>query len=285
MGGRGPGRFAQTKRIRSVNGVDVPVETVEERVLEEGPGGRVIERLIRWFDQNGQPTQREKVRVEERREGGWAVTTATVWREDLNGRPVFAERSRTEAVRSGDVTRSTMVIERPAVDGSVAAVERQVKTETSREGHTRREVEIYRPDPGGSFRAAARETAEIVEQNGRRVETVTRYDTVNATGRMEFSGLTEAETVRREDGSELTVVSLFGAAAPGRPIESRRGRHLREQVLIERRPGPGGSVIERTSVRRTSLSDPGKLEAAQPVSETICTGDCAEPAAEAGGNR
>lgn len=272
-----PESSRQTVKIRSVNGRNVPVETVEERVLREGPEGKVVETLIRRFDQNGQPTQRERVQREERREGARTVTTTTVWREDLNGNYAIAERTRTEAATSGETTRARTIIERPTLDGAVAAVERRVETETRRDGRSSRDVDIYRRDQGGSFRPAARESAEIVEQNGRRVETATRYNTANDTGRMQFAGQTVTETIRREDGLGSTVISVFGAASPGRPIESGRKPHLREQVLIERRPGLQGSLIETTMVRRTSLSDATKLEEPQLVSETVCTGDCIEP--------
>ena len=39
---------------------------MEERVLSEGPDGRVVERTIRRYSQDGRPGQTERIRIEER---------------------------------------------------------------------------------------------------------------------------------------------------------------------------------------------------------------------------
>ncbi|MGH9674702.1 MAG: hypothetical protein ACRD44_16100, partial [Bryobacteraceae bacterium] len=61
------GSSVRTERSQSLNGRTVPLESVEERVILDGPEGRVVERLIRRFDPTGRPGAPEKVQIEERR--------------------------------------------------------------------------------------------------------------------------------------------------------------------------------------------------------------------------
>jgi hypothetical protein len=51
---------------------------------------------------------------------------------------------------------------------------------------------------------------------------------------------------------------------------------LREQLVIEQDVAADGSVVETTSVRRVSLSDPNRLGPYERVSEVVCRGQCLE---------
>lgn len=74
---------------RKVQAPNPNPDMVEERVVEEGGGRKVIERNIRRAD--GQP---ERVRIEERKNADGSVTTETaVYRGDLNGRLNLAQRA------------------------------------------------------------------------------------------------------------------------------------------------------------------------------------------------
>jgi hypothetical protein len=279
----GPGAESKTERVISLNGRSVPLESIEEKVIEEGPRGRVVERTIQRFDQNGRPTPPEKVRIEERPgSGGRLTTTKTVYEADLNGNFRVRERERTQATISDTKTNSTIVVERPTVNGSMNTVERRVISETTSETNSSRDETIYRPDQSASFVPASREVTQTNwDAQGRRITTA-RYNTVNDSAQMILAGQTVTDVETRADGSQTTVIREYGTAVPGRSIAAgNRTPQLREQQIIERAVQRDGSVVETTGVQRVSVSDPSKLEAYQPVSETVCRGNCIEKSSAA----
>ena len=282
----GKGAKARTEHVMSVNGRQVPVDSVVEKVIESGPRRKIVERTIQHYDQNGNPTQSEKVRVEERIDaGGRRTTTTTVSAVDLNGRYQVRERRKEQLKTSSDgkTTDATIVVERPSVNGGLRMAERRVVNEVLRPNGAKRDEMIYRPDQGGTLRQAAREITDTVVRGSKETRTKTVYNTANADRRMELSGQTVTDIEKKPDGSEVKVINEYGGAPPGRSIASdARTPQLREQLIVERKVRPDGSVVEVTGVRRTSLSDPNKLGAYQPVSQMVCTGNCipAKPAAD-----
>ena len=73
------GRSETTELLQSVNGRMVPVQRVQERVLREDSSGRVVERVIRQFDQTGNPTAPAKEIIEEqKRPDGSSTSEATL---------------------------------------------------------------------------------------------------------------------------------------------------------------------------------------------------------------
>ncbi len=100
--GRSDGTSYHEQTLETINGRSRPTEEVVERVVQSGPGVRVIERTIRRYDQNGNPGAPEKQAIEERHAPDGTVTTSTtVYRGDLNGNMVLAERSTSEERKSG----------------------------------------------------------------------------------------------------------------------------------------------------------------------------------------
>jgi len=274
----GKGQTSQTVRTTSVNGRDVPLEKVDEKVLEDGPRGRVIERTIQRYDQNGAPTPPERIRIEERPgAGGRSTTTTTYFESDINGRFQVRQRERTQATTTDTRKDATTVVERPNLNGGMSVAERRVITETSRDSGSTRDVTVYRRDMSGSFVPSNREVSETVETEGGSTTTTNRYNTANSDATMALADQTVTDVETRADGSRTTVVSIYGAAQPGRP--GRGGSQdvfLREKLTTESRVERDGSVVETTGVQRVSLSDPNRLEPYQPVSETVCRGACLE---------
>ena len=93
-------------------------------------------------------------------------------------------------------------------------------------------------------------------------------------GALELQGQTVVRTTRRADGSELSVVDVFGVSVPGTVGSRDAGLQLKEREFVDRKPGAAGSVVETVSVQQPSVSDPGVLGAAKVISETICRGKC-----------
>lgn len=277
-----PGQTAKAERVHSINGRAVPLESVEEKVLRDDSAGRVVERLIRRYDQNGRPAGIEKVVIEELPRGANEKTvTTSVYRADLNGRLQLSERSTAHSTATDSVTETTTTVERPAAGRSLAVVEKQVAKEVHRDSVVNSDVTTYRRDGSGRFTAAARQTTEKVTEGNTTTETTVSYNTVNSTGRLEFAGQTVANTEKRPDGSETKVISIYGAAAPGRSATGYSAQpRLREQLIVEREARADGSTVEKTGVRRVSLANAGRLEDYQLVSEVVCTGACIPPPEE-----
>src|ERR1700733_11634810 len=55
----------RTERYQSINGRQVPVEQVTERVVSQDANGKVTERIVQKFDPTGRPASTERVMVQE----------------------------------------------------------------------------------------------------------------------------------------------------------------------------------------------------------------------------
>src|SRR5579862_4560445 len=96
------GRSDTTEIVQSINGRSVPIERVEQRVLSEDSSGRVVERLIRRYDQTGSPTTPVKeIIAEQKRPDGSSTKQVSTFRGDINGGMQLVEKSITEARVSG----------------------------------------------------------------------------------------------------------------------------------------------------------------------------------------
>jgi len=263
-----PGSADRIETVRSVNGRSVPVETVEDKVVSESGGVKIIERVVKRYDASGRPGPPEKVRIEERKNADGSVNMATsVMRADLNGNYALAERTVTDSKKSGDTTSSNTVVERPTLNGSLEVVERKevVKRETA-DGSVSQNSSVLRRDTNGRFGEAAKQVLEKTVAGGRTVENVATYE-VGADG-MKLIRQTVSKEVA---GSNQKEVDVFEGAQAGRVGDGTP--KLREQQLIEKTPTANGA-IESISVRRPLASDPNRLGNAQKVEEIICTGKC-----------
>ena len=243
-------------------------DRVEERVVEESGGRKVIERTIRRAD--GQP---EKVRIEERKNADGSVTTETaVYRGDLNGRLNLAEKRISELRQTATQIAETTVVERGGINGGLEVVEKLERTGTIAPKVTQEEVRTFRKDQNGSFREAARQNIERREDNGKVTEQVAEYQSATADGRLQLSGQKVSSEVKRADGTLVKQVEVYGMAQPGRT--SRAGElKLREEQLIEQRPAGGQTVVESFSVRRPNLDGKASGDFLK-VSERVCQKSC-----------
>ena len=72
-----PGSADRIETVRSVNGRSVPVESVEDKIVSESGGVKIIERVVKRYDANGWPGPPEKVHIEERKNSDGSVNMAT----------------------------------------------------------------------------------------------------------------------------------------------------------------------------------------------------------------
>jgi len=271
-----PGASANVRTTQSVNGRAVPAETVEEKVVSEGPDGKVVERIVKAYDESGRPVSTEKqVITERKRDGGSEVSTA-IYRSDLNGRLSLAERAQTVTSDSGAQSTAETLVERVSLNGGLEPVERQ-QTVSRKDGQrVDTDTTIYRKDSNGSFSTAAREVVSVTQSGSTTTQNVTQY--ANAmTGRMELMGQRVVTTTVRPDGSQLQVVDVYGTTSAGRVADDySKGPKLQEQQIIEKNVNPGGGFVETLSVRHTN-SENGALGNPKKISETVCSGNCIPP--------
>ncbi len=267
------GGSSQSQTVVDVNGRRVQLESAEEKVISEGPDGRVIERLVKKFDSQGRLTGQEKSQIEENKSSSGLTVRATVYDRDLNGQFALRERKTTVTNKDGVTTNSQTTVERPTVNGNLDLEERTLAVITGDEAKSLKEVTVFRKDQQGSFAPAVREITETTKQGDREVANTSEFNSAS-TGRMELIGQKVSQTVKNADGSESQVVDVFGANNPGQSSSGySREPKLRERQLIERTPGADKSMVESFSIQRPAL-DSGRLGAPQKISETVCQGHC-----------
>lgn len=263
----------QSQTVQTINGRSVPLETAEERVLQDDANGKIVERTIRRRDANGNQGPPEKIRLEERKSAdGSTFVQTTVYRGDLNGNLLLAEKTTVEARKIGKAESSNTVVERPSLNGSLDVVEKKVVVGREIPGGLEQDATIMRKDGNGRFYEAVRQISERREAAGVTTESTTEYEAATS-GKLELSLQTRATEKKGADGSLVRDVDIYGKAQPGRVSQPGQLR-LREQQRIERKPAAGGAV-ETFSIRRPGVTDDStRLGPFQKISETVCTGKC-----------
>jgi hypothetical protein len=265
------GRSETTEIMRSINGRNVPIERVEEHVIREDSSGRVVERLIKQYDQTGSPTAPVKEIIQEqKRPDGSSTKQVSTYRGDINGNMQMIEKSTTNVQTNGSTENAETVIERPTANGALDTVEkRSTVTEKQPSGYTEDQT-IYRRDGNGGFRPTVRTTTEHTQQGQQASDSTAEYE-LGATGQLQLHSQKVTKTVTAPDGSKDEVVDLYGTNVPG-TVEPG-GLKLQEQQLIQKKASPN-QVVETLSVRRPTVSDPNSLGPARQISETVCRGKC-----------
>jgi hypothetical protein len=266
------GRAETTEIVQSINGRSVPIERVEQRVVSEDSSGRVVERLIRRYDQTGNPTTPVKeIIAEQKRPDGGSTKQITTYRGDINGGMQLIEKSTTETRVSGSTENAETVVQRPTVNGTLDTVEKQSTVKVKQAAGYSEDKTTYRRDGNGGFHETVRETTQHSEQGQQSSDSMAEYE-LGPTGQLQLHSQKVTKTVTTADGSKDQVVDIFGQNVPGTVDPGRL--KLQEQQLIQRKPGPRESVTETLSVRRPSVSDPNTLGPARQLSETVCRGKC-----------
>jgi hypothetical protein len=253
---------SRSQITRDVNGRAVPIEAVEERVVSESGGTRVIERVVRRYDPNGRPGPAERLRIEEQKQADGSVKTlTTVSRGDINGSFQVAERSSTLTRVLGDRTESTTSVERPTLNGAFELYERRDEAVTKSGPKTVENATTYRKDPNGRLSEAAKKTREAVAENGVVNENVAEYETAS-TGRMRLA----RQSTARVDPTGSREVTVYVPNAEGNLA-------IFQQQSIQKKETASGSV-ETTVVRLADPNNAGKLGPPRKTEETVCTGEC-----------
>jgi hypothetical protein len=264
----------RTVRAQSINGRKVPLEQTEERVLSEGPSGKVTERIVRKYDSTGQLATTDRVLIDEKNlPGGGSHVEETTWRSDLNGNMYKNEQRTSDTRVSGDTTTVETAIARPAVNGGFETAEKHSSVIEGPPERQQTTETVSRRGGDGQFFDALREVRVTEKTGAETKESAVFYD-AGINGKLEPSRQSVSTTSKRPDGSEVTEVNLYTRGGPARVEENGPPQQIREQQIIERRKAADGSVVETLSMRLPSVADPNKLGGLQKLSETVCTGKC-----------
>jgi hypothetical protein len=265
------GRTETTEITQSVNGRTVPLERVDERVIRDDSSGRVVERIIRRYDQTGGAmTPGKEIIEEQKRPDGSSTKQVTSYRGDINGGMQVIEKSVTQVQSSGPTENAETVIQRPTANGSLETVEKQSMVKVKQPSGYTEDKTTYRRDGNGGFRASVRETTEHTEQGQQANDSTAEYE-LGPTGQLQLHSQKVTRSLKAADGSKEEVVDVFGQNVPG--TVDPGGLKLQEQQLIQRKARTN-EVVETLSVRRPSISDPKVLGPARQLSETVCRGKC-----------
>jgi hypothetical protein len=247
---------------RDVNGRRVPVESVDERVVSDSGGVKVIERTIKRYDANGTPGPAERVTIEEKKQpDGTVQTSTTVSRGNINGGFQLAERSTAVTRTNGNRTETTTSIERPTLNGSFDVIEKSEQSIVASGPKTTENVTISTRDSNGRFAETARKTREAVTANGQVNENTAEYETAS-TGEMRLA----RQSTARIDPAGIRELTVYVPNTEGKMT-------LFKQQVIEKKE-TGSGTVETTTVRLALPSDPSKLGPARKAEEVVCTGDC-----------
>jgi len=268
------GRSETTETMQSVNGHMVPLEQVEERVVREDANGRVIERTVRRYDPNGNPTSPVRETVEEQKRPDGSLTTETTkYSADINGNMQVVQKSVVESRTSGAQIDTQTTIQRPTINGALETVEKQSDTAVrDAAGGYHEEALTYRRDTDGNFYTAVRKATEHTQQGQQATDNTAEYE-VGPSGQLELHSQTLTKTTTETNGASHVVANVFGKEIPG-SINPGGELKLQEQQITDRKAGPNKSMIETVSVRRANISDPNTLGPERQISQTVCRGDC-----------
>ncbi len=259
---------------QSINGRTVPMEQTEEHVLRNDSSGKVTERIVRRYDPQGNPLPPVRQTIEEqKRPDGSLTIQSTTYTTDINGNAQITEKSVTDTQKNASGESSETVVQRPTVNG-FETVEKHSEVVSKQGDNYQADSTTYRRDGNGGFYPAVRQTTEHTVRGSEVSDNSAEYER-GAEGDLQLHGQTVKKTVTRPDGSQDSVVDIYSRNVPG--VVSESGLKLEEQQTIESAPGPNNTVVQRLSVRRPTVSDPGTLGPPRQLSETVCKGDCKPP--------
>jgi hypothetical protein len=258
---------------QSINGKEVPLEQVEQKVLSKSGNTTVTERLIRHYGTNGQVVSTERVVSEETKNGNDSSVKSTTYRSDISGNMSEAERKTVETHKSGNTTITDTAVEKKSLSGSFEVAEkRSLVLEPTVDGKKENET-VYLRDANGRLYEAQRVATVETHRAGEILSNSAVYEP-GTNGDLALAKQNVVKTTTKPDGSTSQEIETFGRASDGRAREAGAAPALTEKRVIERQKSADGSIVQRESVQLPSVNDPGRLGTARTVSETVCRGEC-----------
>lgn len=257
----------RVETAQSINGRMVPIQAAEDRVLRQDSQGKEVERIIRKYDANGNPGPPTKVRIEETKNPDGSTTIrSTTYEADINGNLRLFERATTQ-IRKGDTTETTTTVERATVNGALQPTERSSSIERKTASGAQIDSTTYRRDISGNFTPLMQDVKQISKSGGEETTDAAHY-VVDSNGKLTLASRAIDRVKTNPDGSQISDTDVYSKLSVGNAGDANAGEpRLQQQVRRERTPGPGGSVIETTSVRARLPNDPSSFGAYEKTSQ------------------
>jgi hypothetical protein len=256
----------------TINGRLAPIQSTEDKVLQQDAQTKVVERVIRKYDATGVPGQPITIRIEEKKnsDGSTSVQT-TAYQTDINGNKQLFERSTSQTRPGAGATETSTTVERVTLNGGLQAVERDSKVERKTGDATKVESTTYRRDVSGNFTPFAQSVTQTSKTGGTETSDATHY-ALGPDGKLTVASREIDHVVTKPDGSKVVDSDVYSRVSAGHieDINSSEPR-LQQQVHKELMPGPGGVTIETTSVRARLANDSARFGAYEKVSQTTYT--------------
>jgi hypothetical protein len=261
----------RVETAQSINGRMVPIQGTEERVLREDLQGKVVERVIRKYDANGNPGLPIKVRIEEKKNPDGSTTIqSTAYESDINGNMQLIERS-TSQIRKNGGTETSTTVERATLNGPLQTVERNMTVERPTGSGSQIESSVYRRDISGNFVPFAQEVKQITKSGSQETTDASRFEQ-GPDGKLTLASRSIDHVKTNPDGSQVTDTDVYSQFSAGRTVDlSSNQPRLQQQIRKERTPGPGGKIVETTSVRARLPNDQSNFGAYEKVTQTTYT--------------
>jgi len=264
----------RTERFQSINGRQVPLEQIVDRVVREDANGKVTERILKKFDPTGRLALTERVLIEENKlPGGGSSVRESTYRTDVNGAAQAIERRTTETRVQGSTTTANTLVDRPTLNGSFETVEKRSEITDGPATNQHTTESVYQRKAGGGFQETLRQVKTSAKHNDTTTETTARYEP-GITGQLQLESQSESVSTKEPGGKETTQVNMYAHTVAGQIQDNNAKMRVLEQQIIERRTNSDGSVAETLSVRRPSMGDPNRLGELKKISETVCKGKC-----------
>ncbi len=259
----------RVETTRSINGRQVPLESTEDKVLsDDGRGNRVIERMVRRYDQNGNVGPLEKARIEERvNPDGSKMNVTTTYRDDLNGRPQIFERATTQTRESGGTTQTVIAVERGNPNGGLALYEKTTAVERKTSSGSQIESSTTRPDVNGQLSVAKSEVTTKSKSGAQENVDSTVYEP-GIDGKLQMAGRRVATVTTKPDGSQVEEIDVYGRTVGFAADANAATPRLQQQILKEKVVRPDGSVVESTNVRSRVSHDSDRMSNYERTAET-----------------
>jgi hypothetical protein len=268
-----PKSSQRMETMRSMNGRNVPIQTTEDKVLQDNSQGKVVERVIRKYDGNGNPGSAIIVHIEEKKNpDGSSTLQLSSYETDINGNKQLFERATSQVRKSGENTKETSTtIERGTINGALQTVERDASTERKVGDQTSVESTTYRRDVSGNFMPYSQEVKQVSKTGGVQTADTSHYE-LGPDGKLGLATRTIDHVTKGANGVEVVDTDVYSRFSAGHAADVNTSAPRRqEQIRTERAPGPGGVMVETRSVRARLASDPSQFGQYQKVSQTTYT--------------
>jgi hypothetical protein len=261
----------RVETAQSINGRMVPIQSAEDRVLRQDPQRKEVERIIRKYDATGNPGPPVKVRIEETKNADGSTTIqSTTYEADINGNLKLFERATTQ-IRKGDTTETSTTVERATLNGSLQTTERSTSLERKTGSGSEIDSTTYRRDVSGNFTPLAQDVKRTSKSGAEETTDAAHY-VVDPNGKLTLASRAIDHVKTNPDGSQVSETDVYSKFSAGNTGDANAGEpRLQQQVRRERTPGPGGAVVETTSVRARLPNDPSSFGAYEKTSQVTYT--------------